>query len=472
MLPLVVAVLGVPVPAAAQSGKLTGYVIDAQSGDPLGGVEIVLQGTGLSALTAASGRFFILSAPPGTHVVVARRVGYQAVEVRNVTILIDLTRSLNVELSSARAVVTAPITVTAEAVPLVETGVTGSRTNIRMEEIEALPATGIWDVLALQQGFMRLPPNTDIIAYTDTRRNPNLPVRVRGGRAGETQMLLDGFPVNNFVFGGPAFDISLEAVEQIDYQRGGFDVQYGNVMSGIVNVVTREGGTRFAGGLSYQTSAVSGALGNTPDELAGFGLFQGYLSGPIPGTNNALRLMVAGRRQVGADRVLQFDDRINRPSIVQGGLPPERYDLIPGWRAFGYDNVQDLTAKLTWYVKPTMKLSGQYAGYLRQRLPYDFDYLLTGFDYLDTPGAGNYSDSVALLGEGYTTSYEYDEAWIRSSVVQASLRTRRDVLFGQWDHATGSRWSYRIQGGWYGQERDTCSFFQGVCLVDQLADKG
>jgi Carboxypeptidase regulatory-like domain/TonB-dependent Receptor Plug Domain len=471
-LSLVAAVLAVTAPAAAQSGKLTGWVTDARSGDPLGGVEIVLQGTGLSALTAANGRFFLLSVPPGGHVVVARRVGYQAVEIHNVIILLDLTRSLDVRLSPARALVTPTIAVTAEQVPLVEPSVTGSRTNLRMDEIAVLPATDIWDVLALQQGFMQLPPNTDIIAYTDTRRNPKPPVRVRGGRAGETQMLLDGFPVNNVVFGGPAFDISLEAVQQIDYQRGSFDVQYGNAMSGIVNVATREGGTRFTGALSYQTSAVSGALGNTPDELAGFGLLQGHLSGPIPGTRNALRLMVAGRLQVGADRVLQFDDRINRPSILQGGLQPEQYDLIPGWRAFGYDNLRDLTAKLTYYVQPMMKLSLQYTGYLRQRLPYDFDYLLTGFDYLETPAAGNYADSVALLGLEYWLGQRWDQerrGWLRSSVFQASLRTRRDVLFLQWDHMISGRWSYRVQGGWYGEERDTCSFFQGLCLGDRLA---
>ena len=316
---------------------------------------------------------------------------------------------------------------------------------------------------------MAVPPNTDIIAYTDMRRRANSPVRVRGGRVDETSMQLDGFPINNLVFGGPAFDISLEAVEQIDYQRGGFDAQYGNALSGIINVATREGGTDLAGALSYQTSAVSGALGSTPDELAGFTLLLGYVSGPIPGTNNALRFMLAGRSQTGADRVLEFDNEINRPSIARNlALPPEWGDLIPGWRAFGYDNRVDLTTKLTYYVKPTMKVSALYTRYVQQRLPYDFAHLLTGFDYLQTPAARNLADSLALLGARVYD--ENNDAWVRSSVTQGSIRAQRDLLLAQWDHSIGARWAYQIHAGWLGQERETCNVLQGICLGDRMAD--
>ena len=142
-----------------------------------------------------------------------------------------------------------------------------SGTNIQTEEITALPVTNIQGVLALQQGFFEVPQNTDIVSFTETRRNPIDPIRIRGGRSGETLTLIDGIPINNFVFGGPAFNITTEAVEQIDFQRGGFEPQYGNALSGIINIATREGGTRLAGAVSYQTSAVGGALGNTPDEL-------------------------------------------------------------------------------------------------------------------------------------------------------------------------------------------------------------
>ena len=251
--------------AEAQTGKLTGVVTDAQSGQPLEGAQIVLQGTGLSALTGANGRFFLVNIPPSTYTVMVRRIGYQSVEVRNVFVQIDVTRTQDVSMTPA-TVVTEAIEVREDVVPLIQPGVTGSGSNIRAEEITALPVTSINGVLALQQGFLEVPNNTDLVSFSESRRNPITPVRIRGGRTGETLTLIDQIPINNFVFGGQAFDITREAVEQVDFQRGGFEAQYGNALSGIINIATREGGTNLAGALSYQTSAIGGALGSTPDE--------------------------------------------------------------------------------------------------------------------------------------------------------------------------------------------------------------
>jgi outer membrane receptor protein involved in Fe transport len=470
---LAVVLVSLPMcPAEAQGGKLTGVVTDERTGTPIDGAQVIVRETGLSAVTGANGRYFVLNVRPGTHTLSVRYLGHVSAEVRNVVVVVDLTRVVDVALGPVG--LANEIHVRAMEVPLVEVGSTGSRTNVRAEEIEVLPVTGLWDVLALQAGFFQLPPNSDIIAYVDTRRIPNAPVRVRGGRAGETLALLDGFPINNVVFGGPAFDVGLEAVEQIDYQRGGFEAQYGNALSGIVHTVTREGGTRLEGDLSYQTSGLAGAFGSRPDELAGFSLLEGRLSGPVPGTSAALRFMFAGRIQGGADRVLEFDDEINRPSMTQNLSPaPEWGDLIPGWRAFGYDNVRDLTAKLTYHLRPTMKLTGEYVGYVRQRLPYDFAYLLTGYDYLETPGAGNRADSIALSNGPYsypTGFYPYDDPWQQSAVVQGSIRIRRNVLLGRWDHQVGGRSHYGVQVGWLGHDRETCNVFQGVCLGDHMAD--
>jgi hypothetical protein len=245
---LAVVLVSLPMcPAEAQGGKLTGVVTDERTGTPIDGAQVIVRETGLSAVTGANGRYFVLNVRPGTHTLSVRYLGHVSAEVRNVVVVVDLTRVVDVALGPVG--LANEIHVRAMEVPLVEVGSTGSRTNVRAEEIEVLPVTGLWDVLALQAGFFQLPPNSDIIAYVDTRRIPNAPVRVRGGRAGETLALLDGFPINNVVFGGPAFDVGLEAVEQIDYQRGGFEAQYGNALSGIVHTVTREGGTRLEGDL-------------------------------------------------------------------------------------------------------------------------------------------------------------------------------------------------------------------------------
>jgi hypothetical protein len=151
-----------PSQAEAQSGKLTGVITDASSGAPIEGVQVLLQGTGYGAITSANGRYFIISIPPGTYTVQARRIGYQNTEISNVQIRIDVTRDLPIQLAEAAATLTTQ-RIVAEATPLVEAGVTGSATTISAEAIQALPVTSIAGVLALQQGFVDPPQNTNLL---------------------------------------------------------------------------------------------------------------------------------------------------------------------------------------------------------------------------------------------------------------------------------------------------------------------
>ena len=132
------------------------------------------------------------------------------------------------------------------------------------------------------------------MSFSDSRRNVLSPIRIRGGRGGATQTLIDGIPINNVVFGDRAFDLAQYSAEQISFEKGGFEPQYGNALSGIVNIATIEGGTRLKGSVDYQGTALAGSLGSRPDELLGRDIYRGFLSGPIPGTTNKLRFAVSG----------------------------------------------------------------------------------------------------------------------------------------------------------------------------------
>jgi outer membrane receptor protein involved in Fe transport len=455
--------------AQAQTGKLTGIVTDAQSGVPLEGVQVILQNTGISALTGANGRFFIVNVPPSTYTVLVRRIGYTSAEVRNVLVQIDVTRTVDAELTATGAIGVAEITITAEEVPLVQPGVTGTSTNLRAEEISALPVTNINGVLALQQGFIEVPQNTDMISFSESRRNLITPIRIRGGRGGESLTLIDGVPVNNFVYGGQSFDITNEAVEQLDYQRGGFEPQYGNALSGIINIATREGGTNLAGAFRYQTSALGGAMGNRPDELRGYDQLEGYLSGPIPGTAQRLRFMAAGRVLTQADRVLRFDNDVTRGSGAAPGRDPnlgnpQNLDLFPGWRAFGYNNLRDITGKLTYYFTPTAKLSVSGIRYEAQRMPFDFSWMLMGFYPLNAPAVNNLEDSLAVAFNGGVITQPLASAGGNYDAVQGSIYAQRTLFSAKWDHTLG-RWAYKVRAGRFNQ-------FADMNFTEQFQERG
>jgi len=468
----------VPSAADAQTGKLTGVVRD-QAGQALEGAEVFVDGTGLTTFTASNGRFFFLSVPPGTYTLVARRIGYQTVSQRGIIVLIDVTREVNFSLASAEGVTQlTEIVVEAPAVPLVQPGVSNSTVGITGDVIRALPVVSIEGALKLQQGFLQVPDNSDIISFSESRRNVSNPVRIRGGRGGETVQLIDGIPTQNWIYGGPAISITPEAVQQLDYIKGGMEPQYGNALSGVVNIATRDGGSNLAGSLRFQTSEVGGALGNNSDDLLNYSLFDGYLSGPIPGFANKLRFMFSGRQQRSADAVYEFDNDVRDPSCTQNTNPdscsgnPSPFlganfmDVYGGWRAFGAANLRELSGKLTYFFRPTMKLGVSYLDSRQQRKPFDWLYLLTYDPAIEAPVIDNLADSVAVIGNRTGSRIAPLDF---AKVVESSINAGRSLGVARWDHILG-RTSYTLAVGQMKLQRTTCNFWQGVCLEGSFGD--
>ena len=446
--------------ASAQTGRITGVVTDAANGQPVEGVQVLVQGTGYGALTQANGRYFILSVPPGTYTVVARRIGFAQVEVSNVEVRIDAAREVNFQLQASTTTLTTQ-RIVAPAAPLVERGVAASGGAITTEVIQALPVTSVAGVLQLQQGFLSVPQNTNIIAFTESRRNPVSGIRIRGGRGGSTQTLIDGIPINNVIFGDRAMDVNNFAISQIDFLKGGMEPQYGNAIAGIVNIATLEGGTNVAGNIEYQNTGLAGALGSEADEVFGYDLFRGSVSGPVPGTADKVRFAVAGSFESGADQVAEFDDQtFSFTRFDNGPLPPDQDDIFGGWRALGFNQTRDIFGKLTFLPTQQSKINLMVIDYQRQRQPYDQDYTLVGFDPLRYRGHNTILDSLGYLQ-------------IRGlrDVAQASIIADRR-LYGATFEQRFSRTTFRLRGARFDQERNTCNYFQGTCQAAAFSPRG
>lgn len=455
-----------PRAAQAQTGKISGVVTDAQTGQPIEGVQVRVLGTGYGAITQANGRYFIVSVPPGTYTVSARRIGLQTSEVSNVLVRIDVTRDVSFRMNQATTVLSVQ-RVVAPVAPLVERGITGSTQSITAENIQSLPTTSIAGVLALQQGFQEVPANTDLVSFTDSRRNVLSPIRIRGGRGGATQTLIDGIPINNVVFGDRAFDLAQYSAEQISFEKGGFEPQYGNALSGIVNIATIEGGQRLKGAVDYQTTSLAGRFGSRPDELLGEDIYRGFLSGPIPGTANKLRFAISGQLDNGADRVYKYDNDVftfdrSLPLTSTGQVRtdlPVTQDVFPGWRAGGYDNERQIFGKLTFVPSATAKFNLTAIQSNRSRQPYDFDFGLTGFNLLDSPAARTLADTI---GFGFGANTYRD-------VSLAAIRADRNFYAASFNQSFG-RTNVTVRAGRFEQERQTCSYFQGVCVGARFSD--
>jgi len=205
---------------AGTTGKISGRVIDAASGEPLPGANVVIQGTSLGAATDADGDYFIINILPGTYSVEATMIGYQGVNMTSVLVSTDNTTPVNYELGST-ALEMESVTVTAER-EVISMDQSASVITATAEEIADLPLmTDISDFISLQAGI-----EGDI---------------VRGGSIDQTSFMMDGLLIVDNRANQPMVMVNLSAIKEISIIKGGFNAEYGNVRSGLINVVTKEG---------------------------------------------------------------------------------------------------------------------------------------------------------------------------------------------------------------------------------------
>lgn len=217
---------------AGTTGKITGKVVDAQTGESLPGANIVLQGTSLGAAADLSGNYVILNVPPGNYKLTASMIGYTPSAVTDVRVNIDLTTRIDYKMQASVVELGDEVTVVAER-PVVVKDISASQANIQSEQVEVLPVQRVQDVVGLQPG---------IIGTLDDG------IQIRGGDQDETAFMVDGFTLRDERNNTPYTAIALSSIQDIQIQTGGFSAEYGNIRSGIINVVTKEGSLSQYGG--------------------------------------------------------------------------------------------------------------------------------------------------------------------------------------------------------------------------------
>ncbi|MBI5727843.1 MAG: carboxypeptidase-like regulatory domain-containing protein [Ignavibacteriales bacterium] len=207
----------------AQYGKLVGKVTDAKTNEPLFGASVVVQGTTLGGITNAEGEFLILKVSPGNYDLKATMIGYAPITIKAIVISISQTTQQDFALTEL-GLQTAEVTVVASR-PIVQRDVSASTLNLTIQEMENLPIANVQNILTLQAG---------ILTGTDG-------VSVRGGGADQTTISLNGLSLKdertNISYSG----ISMTSIEAVQVLTGGFNAEYGNIRSGQVNIVTRDG---------------------------------------------------------------------------------------------------------------------------------------------------------------------------------------------------------------------------------------
>jgi len=457
----------------AQTGKISGKVTDLETGEPLIGASVMVQGTNLGAATNLNGEYIILNVSPGKYAVVAKYVGYQKVEITNLSVSVNLTTEANFKLPS-EAVKQEEVIVVAER-PLVNKNVTNATSVVRTEDIKNLPIRGVNAVVANQTGVVAKDGN----------------LYIRGSRSDAVVFYIDGVLVNNPAYGGSRASTITNAIEEIQVQAGGYSAEYGGANGGIVSTQTKSGterynltaevitdnfmktGSKYLGGYSYGYSEYVITVGGPliPDQknlkffFAGNNVFQKttpkfYRTYNYPGLFDPAKVVAYERNPATVvdtfDIIYPEGMTLNQASNTYQGQGNITWDLGPvsfrlngnyayntnrggaGWKSIASANSAALNENRT------ISTSAKITHVLSQNAFYDvivnyFGDFYVQMDPIFKHNITMYGDSVenakygrVLLSDGnLKTGYTaYGQQWARYDVPQNTYRKQKTSSFG------------------------------------------
>ena len=190
------------------TGKLAGTIKDAQTGEPLVGANVIIEGTNFGAATNVNGEYVILNISPGKYNVKFSFIGYETTIMQDVSITVDQTTSSDT--LNPQTIMVDEVIVTART-PLIQKDVTSSISVITREEIESLPVATFTELLSLQAGV--------------TGSGSDL--HVRGGRSNEVAYMMDGTLGDDPLLGGLATKINNDAIQEMSLLSGTFNADMG-----------------------------------------------------------------------------------------------------------------------------------------------------------------------------------------------------------------------------------------------------
>jgi len=219
---------------AAITGKIAGVVKDAETGEALPGANIIIVGTTMGAAADVDGYYYIIGVPPGVYSTQARMMGFESVTKTGVIVSIDHTTPLNFDLRTT-TIKGKGITVEARR-EVIKMDLSSSSVVAESKEITAVPLiTDIKEYISLQAGVEGM--------------------MIRGGGLDQTAFMMDGLMLvdnrANELLAVP----NMSSIKELEMIKGGFNAEYGNVRSGVINVITNEGSpSKYHGSIDFRIS--------------------------------------------------------------------------------------------------------------------------------------------------------------------------------------------------------------------------
>jgi hypothetical protein len=288
--------------AFSQSGRISGKVIDHQTGEPLIGANLIVVGTSLGAASDVNGEYLITNLAAGQYSVKASYIGYNDVTVSNVLVTSGLTTRLNFELQPA-GITTGEVVIVSQR-PLIEKTSTNAIRRFGPEDMENLGLRSLNAIVQIQPGIVTQDGKT----------------YVRGSRPDETGYTVEGADVKNVLSrtGGSLVTVTPDALQEVLIQAGGYTAEYGNANAGIISSEFRTGTSQY----KFTLRAETDNFGNYPgDEFLGtysYGHSDYVFTASGPVFTDKLKVFISAENAFNRDTPKFFDS--NPVAFSDGAL--------------------------------------------------------------------------------------------------------------------------------------------------------
>ncbi len=242
---------------SSTKGGLAGVITDSTGAVVPGAKVTITGGEGArSVMTDAAGHFEIVSLTPGMYAANVEAVGFKSEEAKNLAVVINRTSNVSLTLQTGTVAETVEVDATTTSI---DTGSTAIGENLTDQFYNAVPvARNVGSLFATAPGVVN--------SGGAGTSNPSI-----GGASGlENQYYADGVSIGDAGYGGlgvysPTYGslgtgINLTFIQEVQVKTGAFEPKYGSADGGVVQIVTKSGGTAYHGAVSayFAPEAMSG----------------------------------------------------------------------------------------------------------------------------------------------------------------------------------------------------------------------
>ncbi len=326
----------------AQTGGIRGVITDAETGETLIGVNILISGTTFGAATGIDGDYEIDKIRPGEYSVRITYIGYETVLLTAIEVKESEFTELDYKLKPKVLTSGEEIVVIGER-PIFDVEKSTTSTTISRQDIEAAPVRKVEDAVSLQSGVIKDPTG----------------LYIKGGRAYETGYVVDGVSAQDPLAGtGFGLDLGANSFSNIEVITGGVGAEYGDVTSGVVSVKTRNGGDTYEGSFSHKRDNFgSNVMSNGANYFQD--IYELSIGGPgilaeklLP----ALGLDLPGKITFYATGQVSLEDGYTKLSADQISSSTVNSDFWSPRQGNRWNGMM----KLTYNIKPGMRLQAAY----------------------------------------------------------------------------------------------------------------